>query len=64
MKRRNDFASVIKSSEQLINFLKLTIVGVYEIITVQEVEELGGPIRIAELSGTSGKKVSRVLCGL
>ena len=32
-KKLNFIASVTKSSEQLINFLKLTIVGVYEIIT-------------------------------
>ena len=49
--------SIIKSSEQLISFLKLTIVGVYEIITgTRGTDELGGPIRIAELSGDFWQK--------
>ena len=41
----------------LINFVKLTIVGVYEIITgTRGADELGGPIRIAELSGDFWQK--------
>ena len=42
----------IKSLLQIYNFTKLTLVGVYEIITGSRgTDELGGPIRIAELSG-------------
>ena len=50
-------SAIIKSSEQLLNFFKLTIVGVYEIITgTRGTDELGGPIRIAELSGDFWEK--------
>ena len=46
------FESLEQSFKQIVNFLKLTIVGVYEIITgTRGADELGGPIRIAELSG-------------
>ncbi len=52
-KNKLDFLDSIKeSSMQLINFTKLTLVGVYEILTGSRgADELGGPIRIAELSG-------------
>ena len=56
-KKMTFISSIKKSSEQLINFLKLTIVGVYEIITgTRGTDELGGPIRIAELSGDFWQK--------
>ena len=48
----NFFESIIKSSIQFYNFIKLTLVGIFEMITGQRgTEDLGGPIRIAELSG-------------
>ena len=48
----NFFESIIKSSVQFYNFIKLTLVGIFEMITGQRgTEDLGGPIRIAELSG-------------
>ncbi|MFL2661733.1 MAG: RIP metalloprotease RseP [Alphaproteobacteria bacterium] len=48
----NFFNSCIHSVSQLFEFTKMTIVGIYEIITgTRNTDELGGPIRIAELSG-------------
>ncbi len=46
------FESISESSLQLIYFTKVTLIGVFEIITGNRgTEDLGGPIRIAELSG-------------
>jgi len=51
-KKLNFIESFNKSLFQIFNFTKLTLVGVYEIITGNRgTDELGGPIRIAELSG-------------
>ena len=51
-KKLNLFDSFNESLLQIFNFTKLTLVGVYEIITGNRgTDELGGPIRIAELSG-------------
>ena len=51
-KKLNFIESLKESLLQIYNFTKLTLVGVYEIITGNRgTEELGGPIRIAELSG-------------
>ena len=51
-KKLNFVESFKESSIQIYNFTKLTLVGVYEIITGSRgTDELGGPIRIAELSG-------------
>ena len=51
-KKLNFIESFNKSLLQIFNFTKLTLVGVYEIITGNRgTDELGGPIRIAELSG-------------
>ena len=48
----NFISSCIFSFSQLVEFTKMTLVGVYEIITGSRgTDELGGPIRIAELSG-------------
>ncbi len=42
---------------QIINFTKMTLIGVFEIITGSRgAEDLGGPIRIAELSGDFWEK--------
>ena len=44
--------SIFKSSYQIYFFIKVTLVGIYEMITgTRGTEDLGGPIRIAELSG-------------
>ena len=57
MKNTASVASLLKFMNQgfrntIYNFTKLTLVGVYEIITGNRgTDELGGPIRIAELSG-------------
>ncbi len=51
-KKLNLLDSFNESLLQIYNFTKLTLVGVYEIITGNRgTDELGGPIRIAELSG-------------
>ena len=51
-KKLNLLDSFNESLFQIYNFTKLTLVGVYEIITGNRgTDELGGPIRIAELSG-------------
>ncbi len=51
-KKLNFFNSCKESFSQIIYFTKATLVGVYEIITGSRgTDELGGPIRIAELSG-------------
>ena len=61
----NFFESIIKSSVQFYNFIKLTLVGIFEMITGQRgTEDLGGPIRIAELSGDFLAKEYKELCGL
>ena len=45
------FDSIIKSSNQIYFFVKMTIIGIYEIFAgTRGTEDLGGPIRIAELS--------------
>ena len=51
--KKLNFAESFKESfVQIYNFTKLTLVGVYEMITGNRgTDELGGPIRIAELSG-------------
>ena len=42
---------------QIVNFTKMTLIGVFEIITGSRgAEDLGGPIRIAELSGDFWEK--------
>ena len=51
-KKLNVFDSLITSGSQLFYFSKATIIGIFEIITGSRgTDELGGPIRIAELSG-------------
>ena len=51
-KKLKFFESVSESLRQIYTFTKVTLVGVYEIITGNRgTDELGGPIRIAELSG-------------
>ncbi len=45
------FDSIIKSSNQIFLFVKMTLIGIYEIFSgTRGTEDLGGPIRIAELS--------------
>ena len=42
---------------QIIDFTTLTLVGVYEMLTGSRgADDLGGPIRIAELSGDFEKR--------
>lgn len=49
--------SLIKSTQQIIYFVKATLVGIYEIIRGERSsDELGGPIRIAELSSDFWEK--------
>ena len=44
--------SVMKSAYQIYFFVKITLIGIYEMISgTRGTEDLGGPIRIAELSG-------------
>ncbi len=51
-KKLKFFESIKESSLQIIYFTKITLIGVFEIITgTRGTDELGGPIRIAELSG-------------
>ncbi len=51
------FQSIINSSNQIYFFSKATIVGIYEIfIGERNTDELGGPIRIAELSSDFWQK--------
>ena len=51
-KKLNILDSCITSIKQFYNFIKMTLIGIYEMITGQRgAEDLGGPIRIAELSG-------------
>ena len=51
-RKLNLLNSCITSIKQFYNFVKMTLVGIYEMISGQEgAEDLGGPIRIAELSG-------------
>ena len=46
------FESVSKSAYQIYFFVKVTLIGIYEMISgTRGAEDLGGPIRIAELSG-------------
>ena len=43
--------SIIKSAKQIYDFVRLTLVGIFEIFSgTRGTEDLGGPIRIAELS--------------
>jgi regulator of sigma E protease len=51
-RKLNIVSSCITSVQQFYNFIKMTLIGIYEMITGQRgAEDLGGPIRIAELSG-------------
>jgi len=51
-RKLNFLNSCITSIKQFYNFVKMTLVGIYEMISGQRgAEDLGGPIRIAELSG-------------
>ena len=51
-RKLNLLNSCITSIKQFYNFVKMTLVGIYEMISGQRgAEDLGGPIRIAELSG-------------
>ena len=48
----NFYESLSKSAYQIFYFVKVTLVGIYEMIAGKRgTEDLGGPIRIAELSG-------------
>ncbi len=56
-KKLSFFDSVISSYEQILFFSKATIVGIYEIfVGKRNADELGGPIRIAELSSDFWQK--------
>ncbi len=51
-RKLNLLNSCTTSIKQFYNFIKMTLVGIYEMISGQRgTEDLGGPIRIAELSG-------------
>ncbi len=51
-RKLNFLNSCTTSIKQFYNFIKMTLVGIYEMISGQRgTEDLGGPIRIAELSG-------------
>ena len=51
-RKLNIVSSCITSVQQFYNFIKMTLIGIYEMISGQRgAEDLGGPIRIAELSG-------------
>ncbi len=51
-RKLNFFNSCITSVMQFYNFVKMTLIGIYEMISGKRgAEDLGGPIRIAELSG-------------
>ena len=51
-KKLNIYDSFIKSGSQIYYFVKITLIGIYEMLTgTRGTEDLGGPIRIAELSG-------------
>ena len=51
-RKLNIVSSFITSVQQFYNFIEMTLIGIYEMITGQRgAEDLGGPIRIAELSG-------------
>ena len=51
-RKLNILDSCFTSLQQFYNFIKMTLIGIYEMITGQRgAEDLGGPIRIAELSG-------------
>ena len=48
----NIVESILKSAYQIFYFVKVTLIGIYEMISGSRgTEDLGGPIRIAELSG-------------
>ena len=52
IQKLNIFDSIVKSANQIYFFVKITLVGIYEMISGSRgTEDLGGPIRIAELSG-------------
>ena len=52
VQKLNIFDSMVKSANQIYFFVKITLVGIYEMISGSRgTEDLGGPIRIAELSG-------------
>ena len=56
-RKLNIVNSCITSVQQFYNFIKMTLIGIYEMITGQRgAEDLGGPIRIAELSGDFWQK--------
>jgi regulator of sigma E protease len=51
IRKLNFFDSCVKSTIQLAYFVKATLIGIFEILTGSRgVDDLGGPIRIAELS--------------
>lgn len=51
IQKLNFIDSTIKSANQIYDFVRLTLVGIFEIFTGSRgTEDLGGPIRIAELS--------------
>ncbi|PPR43361.1 MAG: Metalloprotease MmpA [Alphaproteobacteria bacterium MarineAlpha8_Bin1] len=51
VKKLNFIDSVYKSSYQIYYFIKITLIGIYEIFSgTRGTDDLGGPIRIAELS--------------
>ena len=51
-KKLNIYDSCIVSVKQFFNFIKMTLIGIYEMIAGKRgTDDLGGPIRIAELSG-------------
>ena len=52
VQKLNIFDSMVKSANQIYFFIKITLVGIYEMVSGSRgTEDLGGPIRIAELSG-------------
>ena len=51
-RKLNFFNSCLISSKQIYHFVKLTLIGIYEMITGSRgAEDLGGPIKIAQLAG-------------
>ncbi len=57
LEKLNFFESITKSSDQILFFTKATLIGIAEIFTgSRSSDELGGPIRIAELSSDFWQK--------
>jgi len=51
-RKLNFFNSCLISGKQIFYFVKITLIGIYEMITGSRgAEDLGGPIRIAQLAG-------------